>query len=62
MKYFEMIEAFDEAQEILDNADITANRTAHLLIGRLRRVEAYNLKKLKKELKQFNAATGEWMN
>lgn len=36
------------------------NQFAYLLTGRLRSVSPYNLRRLKKELSQFNAHTGRW--
>ena len=46
-----------EKQRVADRA---ADTCARLLVGRLRHVSSYRLKKLKKELAQFNAHTGNW--
>lgn len=47
----------EQQQRIADNA---ADVAARLLVGRLRHVSIWNLKKLKKELAKFNAHTGTW--
>lgn len=48
------------AQQTLKNADNLANEIASFLDGRLRIVSPWKLQKLKRELQQFNAKTGEW--
>lgn len=52
--------AVDRAKYTLDNADDVASDLARLLQGRLRHVSPYILKKLKKELRDFNMHTGNW--
>lgn len=41
-------------------ADSVANEMADIIQGRLRKVSTWKLKKLKRELSQFNANTGKW--
>jgi hypothetical protein len=60
MDIFEMRQAVHGAEEQLKNADRIAYNLATLLIGRLRRVDSYTLKMLKRELHQFNASAGRW--
>ena len=60
MKYSDMVDAMKEAEKSLEQADLFANKMAYLLIGRLNHVSKDRLIKLKKELKSFNATTGEW--
>lgn len=63
MNIAEALQAVADAKRTMDNADATALSAARLLVGRLRKVEGYNrntLKSLKKELRDFNAATGKW--
>lgn len=53
--------AVEEAREQLRAADSVAYNMAHLLRGRLRKVEdRYVLAALKRELHDFNATTGKW--
>jgi hypothetical protein len=52
--------AVNQARELFRAADDQANNMAALLEGRLRKVNPYWLKRLKKELHDFNAATGKW--
>jgi len=59
--YDTMRDAITEAQTTMRAADSVANDMAMLLQGRLRKVTRYGLlKKLKKELEQYNAHTGRW--
>lgn len=58
---------FDEIEAAVHNArmlnravDRQANNLADLLAGRLKNVSEYHLKKLKKELRDFNIHTGRW--
>ena len=61
MNYSDMTTAVADAHNTLQYADMVANKIAHLLVGRLRKVgSAYVLGKLKKELRDYNAHTGEW--
>ena len=62
-----MANIFDEVRKALVQAraanraaDSNSTHMAEMLIGRLRHVEPYYLKKLKKELTQFNSARYEW--
>lgn len=56
----EMQRALQEAADVQRAADANANRMASLLRGRLRHVGRYQLKALKRELRDFNITTGEW--
>ena len=60
MYTYEMRKVIDEAKTTLRGADNIADDMAFILIGRLRKVRHWNLKKLKKELSNFNAHTGKW--
>ena len=58
---------FDEIRRAIDNAEHMlrvvnnqSNDLADLLTGRLRHVSVYRLKKLKRELQQFDANRGAW--
>jgi hypothetical protein len=55
-----MRRAVAEAKETMSAADQMANQLAGLLRGRLRHVQPWHLKALKKELQNFNAHTGRW--
>lgn len=59
-------EALAEAERINRIADNNADEMAALLLGRLRHVTSgwrnSTLRKLKKELAQFDAAKGQWKN
>tara|TARA_S200002703_G_scaffold56809_1_gene49557 strand:+ start:234 stop:422 length:189 start_codon:yes stop_codon:yes gene_type:complete len=59
-KWDEMKAAMEEARVQMNVADSMANEMARMLKGRCRKVNTWNLKDLKKELKDFNAQTGEW--
>jgi hypothetical protein len=61
MTFDEMNHAVEDAEKTMRFADRTADRLAHLLIGRLRKVSSgYTLKRLKLELRDFNAHTERW--
>ena len=60
MDIFSMRREINQAGNVLRNADSVANDIAQLLPGRLKHVDSYTLKKLKTELKNFNAHTGTW--
>jgi len=61
MNFNEMIESIEDAEHTLRCADALTNKIAKLLIGRLRKVTGYNiLRSLKRELKNYNAHSGEW--
>ena len=55
-----MREAVQEAKNTMHAADSMANQVAGILCGRLRKVNSWQLKKLKRELSQFNSHTGKW--
>lgn len=59
-KFDLMRESLDEARTVMRAADVMAGDMAFLLRGRLRKVPANTLAALKKELREFNAATREW--
>lgn len=52
--------AMREARNAMSAADAVAEVMADALTGRLRKVSTWRLKKLKRELAQFNANTGKW--
>ena len=56
----EMAESIRDAEKTLRRADSEAQRMASLCVGRLRHVGKWTLQRLKRELSQFNAHTGEW--
>lgn len=64
MNYREAQEAISDASNTLRRADEMANDIIKLLPGRLRKINKYYsveaMKDLKRELKDFNAKTGEW--
>lgn len=60
MDIWEMRRQINEARDVLRNADEVAGQIAGLLPGRLRHVQTWVLQDLKRELKDFNAHTGEW--
>jgi hypothetical protein len=61
-KFDEMRGAVAEAKQTLAAADSVAGEMASLLVGRLRcaTVRSWDLKRLKKELRDFNIHTGTW--
>ena len=56
----ELRHAKNDLDDKIRAADDAADDAARLICGRLRSVDACALKKMKKELTQFNAHTGEW--
>lgn len=60
MDLYEIRREINNAEQTLKNADEVANDLAYILDGRLKQVNAYRLKRLKHQLKQFNANTGRW--
>ena len=58
--YDEMRAAFRTARQYCRASDEAANEAAELLQGRLRKVSSYKLRRLKRELRDFNAHTGRW--
>lgn len=59
-KFDEMQEAVREARLTLRAADDVAAAMANLLVGRLHFAGPDTLRKLKKELREFDMVTGEW--
>lgn len=57
---YEMEQVVKDAEATLRKADNIANQMGRLIEGRLRHVNSYTLKKLKRELKSFNIHTGVW--
>lgn len=62
-----MNNAFDEvraqvrlAKEQFEAVDAVASNMAALLVGRLRQVNAYHLKSLKRELRDFDINRSAW--
>ena len=53
-------EALVETQRLQNALDAKSDDMAGMLEGRLRKVSSWKLKRLKKELSQFNARTGRW--
>jgi hypothetical protein len=60
MDIWEMRRNINEAKEVLRNADEIAGLIAAILPGRLRHVPSWILCDMKKELRDFNAHTGNW--
>lgn len=60
MTYQEMDNAVREAEAVVRRAELYKSRMARFLIGRLRGIDSDILRDLKKELRKFNASTGEW--
>lgn len=58
----EMRKVVSEAEITLCAADNMASDMAIILCGRLREVEWWVVRDLKKELKNFNAHTNQWKN
>ena len=59
-KWDEMRESYQEARLQINAADAIVDNMANMLCGRLRKVSKYNLKCLKRELRDFNIRTGTW--
>lgn len=51
---------FREAKARINSADVVVDDIARLLEGRLRRVNASTLRRLKRELRDFDMTTGNW--
>lgn len=61
MNTYDMANAVRNAKATLNSADDIATNIASVLDGRLKQVNStYLLKRLKKELQNFNANTGSW--
>lgn len=52
--------AMGEARQVNAAADSIANDMAEALEGRLRKVSTWKLRRLKRELSQFNSHTRKW--
>lgn len=52
--------AFGEAERTLAQADDVAAQMARMLVGRLRKCSPGTLSRLKTELRDFDARSGEW--
>ena len=53
-------QAINEARNTLDAADRRVDGMARLINGRLKHVTPWVLAEMKKQLRDFNAHTGEW--
>lgn len=64
MQFSEFHEAVQDAEQTMRLADRAAAMMVRMLVGRLRKVNAYHdrwyLGQLKKELRDFNASTRTW--
>ena len=60
MELWEMRREINAAKQTIRNADEIADSIASILPGRLRHVSCGTLEKIKKELRDFNAHTGQW--
>jgi len=60
MTFDEMTKAVNDASNQLAIVDRVAARLASMLVGRLRQCNSWTLKKLKMELRDFNAHTNTW--
>lgn len=56
----EMRRAVESARDLNRAVDKQSNDMAELLDGRLQHVAHHRLKRLKAQLRNFNANTGEW--
>jgi len=63
MNWSEFWSSLSDAKTTLSQADTVTREIASTMVGRLRKVDSvYTLRQLKKELKEFDAKTGEWKN
>ena len=60
MDYNDMDQAINEAELTIRRAQLYVDKMTSFLIGRLRKVRTSYLRQLKKELRNFNAVTGDW--
>ena len=58
--YDQMRQAVQEAKVTMNAADSVANTMGQMLVGRLQRVDESTLRRLKRELRDFNIHTGRW--
>ncbi len=56
----EMRRSIAEAETTLRVADAAAKNMAQIIKGRLRHANSWDLKVLKRELRDFNIKTGKW--
>jgi hypothetical protein len=56
----QMSNAISEAESLMKSVDKATESMAKLMVGRMRKVSCYRLKKLKRELKDFNMHTCKW--
>lgn len=64
MNFNEARSAVHDAKNTIDTADLIVRELASIMIGRLRAANVWcsDLKKLKRELQDFNASTGKWID
>lgn len=60
MNFSEAIQAIQDAKRTISAADEVVKQLGYLLPGRLKSMSSTTLKKLKKELENYNAKTDEW--
>lgn len=60
MNLDDMLAAVRQARDTLSGVDGVAHALSKLLVGRLRHCDEYELKQLKRELRNFNIHTGRW--
>tara|TARA_R100001086_G_scaffold238993_3_gene164101 strand:- start:785 stop:991 length:207 start_codon:yes stop_codon:yes gene_type:complete len=66
MEYAEAIDLVQTTKTTLDNTDRLVAKLIPMMVGRLKQAERfdfrvhYHLKALKRELRDFNATTGQW--
>ena len=59
-QFDQMRDAMQEAEQTIRAADQMSSQMARMLRGRLNHVSPMVLADLKRELKRFNAHTGQW--
>jgi hypothetical protein len=59
-RFDEMRVALREAEATLEAANNVSRQMASMLQGRMRYADSEVLKRLKRELRNFNMTTGEW--
>lgn len=60
MDFGEFNNAIADAESTIRRADRAVERLGSLMINRLRLLSVYTLRRLKRELQDFNSTTGEW--
>lgn len=58
--FTDMVAAVNDARSTLNRADRFVDEMARMCDGRLRAVNTVTLRRIKRELSDFNAHTGEW--